>query len=100
MSQILDLRKEVIDKIAERREKHTLSNIADYEAVLLSIFTYINTTEDIEPQKLIEHYLDYKLSVSAAARRDLLDLFKHMVGAPAEPAKEQSEEGKRKWRLI
>ncbi|MEM4531922.1 MAG: hypothetical protein QXY39_08655 [Thermofilaceae archaeon] len=102
MSQVLDLRKEVIDRISDRLQRRTLSNITDYECVLLSIFTYMNTAETVDPQQLIEYYLDYKLSVSAAARKDLIELFKHMVGSPVEqPQQLQQQQEKRKWwRLI
>ncbi|MEM4501281.1 MAG: hypothetical protein QW512_04030 [Thermofilaceae archaeon] len=104
MSQVLDLRKEVIDRISDRLLRRTLSNITDYECVLLSIFTYMNTSKSVDPQLLIEYYLDYKLSVSASARKDLIELFKHMVGSPVEQPSQQGlqqQQEKRKWwRLI
>ncbi|MEM4531389.1 MAG: hypothetical protein QXY39_05955 [Thermofilaceae archaeon] len=103
MSQVLDLRKEVIDRISDRLQRRTLSSITDYECVLLSIFTYMNTSKSVDPQLLIEYYLDYKLSVSASARKDLIELFKHMVGSPVEQPQQglQQQQEKRKWwRLI
>lgn len=100
MSDTIDLRKDVIRKVADRMGFHTLSNITEYEAVLLSIMTYINTSNDIDPQALIEHYLDYKLSVSASARKELIELFKHTMGSPDESASEDKKEGKRGWKMF
>lgn len=105
----LDIKRRIVEYIAERLRMPTLSVLDSYEAAVLAILHYTSIAVEegtVDPEKLIDLYLDYKLSVDARARRDLIELFKHAVEAPppapvAPPSPPQTEEEKKKrFKLI
>lgn len=102
----IDLRKSTLELIGERLERRTLGHLREYEAAPLAALTYINTIvanrskSVIDPQLIIDYYMDYLLSAGSMGRRDLIELFKSMVGSPIEKPHEEPKPEKKRLKII
>lgn len=115
MTKTLDVRRRALEYLAERLGFKTLSSLDSYEATVLAILTYSNTIIErketgegklIDPQLIIEYYLDYKLSVDRVARREIIELFKSAgiqpppPSAPSMTIPQPEEEKKKRFKVI